>query len=350
MKCKKLITMALAGAMTLSMAVPSMAAGTETKISGSYQPITIDVILMPTGKAQINPYGMPVKAYDTGATPAIIQNSGADMTLNTAGKIATQPLVMYNKTTSELNVGATVSAANVTGLELVTTNIAASATDKQAQIYLETKQDMTLVNGDVGTGTNVATKVAGVDGVKVVNAFNSWATTTYDKTNPSQVLVNPDEPTTKKGIATLAAATSTGVSSGGFVLYRLGGNCTEEPETPWSTSDKFDINVAFSFTPIKAVATADSGTIALESASIAATDTTTATYTAPTGVTLSRNAVYTWSFTGTNAAAFSISAGQGTSNVTIATSGSTGNTANVKLVIMDGNTKYEPAVQAITVS
>ena len=37
--------------------------------SGKYEEIVLDVVLMPTGKAVINPYGMPVKALDTQTVP-----------------------------------------------------------------------------------------------------------------------------------------------------------------------------------------------------------------------------------------------------------------------------------------
>lgn len=346
MKCKKLITLALAGVMTLSMAaVPGMAAS-ETVIKGAFEPITIDVVVMPTGKAQLNPYSMPVKAMDTQATPAQIGTS----TLNTAGQIATQPLAMYNKTDVDLSVGATVSAENVSSsLELVSRSIAASVTDKQALVYLEAKQDRTLTATDAGQAAGAGV-IGDLNGANLVAAFNAWDATSYNKTDASQILVNAGEATTKKNIAIMDAGTGSAPNAGGFVLYRLGGECTAEPETAWAASDKFDIKVAFSFTPIKyeVLSGADGGTVALGSATISRNGNTTATYAVPSGVTLSSDAVYAWSMTGTDAANFTIT-GSGT-NVTVTHAGTSGDTADVKLVITDGLVKYEPAVQTITVS
>ena len=251
MKGKKLILMALAVVLTLSLAVPAiLAAGQETVINGGYEEIIVDVVLMPTRKAQLNPYSMPVKALDTQATPAQIDN----LTLKTAGKIATQPLVMYNKTDVALSVGATVSAENVTGIELLTSNVAPTSTDKQAQIYLEAMQDFSLNGNDYTVGAdadvrNVAGRIAGVDGRKVVAAFNAWRTTTYDRNSTNQIIVNPDEPTRRKNIAVMNAGTGFGPNAGSYVLYRLGGDCSEAPDTAWAPTDKFDVKIAFSFTP-----------------------------------------------------------------------------------------------------
>ncbi len=72
-----------------------------------------------------------------------------------------------------------------------------------------------------------------------------------NQTNANQVIVNPESPITKKGIATMTKADVDGKpQAGSYVLYRLGGNCSEEPEVAWKTTDKFDVKVAFSFTPV----------------------------------------------------------------------------------------------------
>lgn len=247
MKSKKLVLMALVIVLTLSLAIPAIMAANETVISGKYEEIVLDVVLMPTGKAVINPYGMPVKALDTQSTPQEI----AGKTLKTAGKIATQPLVMYNKTDVDLSVGATVSASGVSGLELSTSTVSPTSADKKAQVYLEAQQDTTLTGTDYTITADTAGFIGTVDGAKLVDAFNAWPASTYNQTNANQVIVNPESPITKKGIATMTKADVDGKpQAGSYVLYRLGGNCSEEPEVAWKTTDKFDVKVAFSFTPV----------------------------------------------------------------------------------------------------
>jgi len=264
MKSKKLVLMALVIVLTLSLAIPAIMAANETVISGKYEEIVLDVVLMPTGKAVINPYGMPVKALDTQTVPQEI----AGKTLKTAGKIATQPLVMYNKTDVDLSVGATVSASGVSGLELSTSTVSPTSADKKAQVYLEdqqnttrekkrsrfsreAQQDTTLTGTDYTITADTAGFIGTVDGAKLVDAFNAWPASTYNQTNANQVIVNPESPITKKGIATMTKADVDGKpQAGSYVLYRLGGNCSEEPEVAWKTTDKFDVKVAFSFTPV----------------------------------------------------------------------------------------------------
>lgn len=250
MKGKKLILMALAVVLTLSLAVPAIMAANNVTINGKYEEITVDVVLMQSGEATINPYGMPITVEDAG---------GSEIGLvKTAGKISSYPLVMYNKTEVPLSVGATVSAENVNGVELVTTNIAASSTDKQAQVYLETKQDWTLGNLDykLSTDTTTANFIGTVNARKLVAAFNAWEATTYDRTKTSQVIVNPDEPTRQKNMAVMNAGTGIAPNEGSYVLYRLGGNCVEAPDVAWNAgatggtgADGFDVKIAFTFTP-----------------------------------------------------------------------------------------------------
>lgn len=247
MKSKKLILIALTVALVLSAAVPAIMAANETVINGAYEEILIDVVVMPTAKATINPYGMPVPVYDTAATPAKIEGK----TLKTAGQIATQPLVMYNKTDSKLSVGATVTASGVSGLELVS-SIPANSDEKQAMVFLEAQQAQSLTGDDYVVVDDTHPLPAGyigtVDGAKLVDEFNDWPASTYSASATNMILVDADDPVSKAGIAVMDEADSDGKpQTTSYVLYRLAGKCVEEPETAWRTSDKFTVKVAFSF-------------------------------------------------------------------------------------------------------
>lgn len=268
MKSRKLIVMALVIALTMSLAVPAILAATDssTTITGTYEEPDIDVVVMPTGTATINPYEMPVKAMDTNAAGAAQVGTAL---LENAGQIACQPLVMYNKTTVPLSVGATVSAENVsTGLELVTRALSPRSTDKQALVYLEAKQSANLgatdyfvapdTDPDAAPGVGY---IGNVNGARLVSEFNTWEQKDYLLSNEDQVIVNPEEPTTKKGIATMAAGDGTGPLQGSYVMYRLSGQCVEEPDVAWkaaaddgSGADGFTVKVAFSFSTVKPAA------------------------------------------------------------------------------------------------
>lgn len=246
MKCKKLTALVLTGVMTLSLAVPAFAIG--TKITGAYEEITIDVTLNDVSTAAINPFSMPVKALADDETEL--------KELTTAGKIATQPLVMYNGTEIDLNVGATVTTTmgkNAT-MTLVSDPIEEDSTDKAAQVFLEFKRDTTLAAGDIHADSE-STTINGVDGAKVIKAFNNWSATTYSEDNANQILLESDTAVSKENLAILSAGKLNGSEvdpeTGSFILYRLAGDAVKNPDEAWSKNDTFDVNIAFSFSPVE---------------------------------------------------------------------------------------------------
>lgn len=269
MKCKKLIALALAGVMTLALAAPSFAADNATVITGMFKEITIDVVVPRTGSAVINPYSMPVKAvYGK-------DESGKELdagNLSTAGAVSTQPLVAINKTDVALDVGATVTATVKGSLLLGKAAITDSTKTKTAVVYLETLNNAELDAakqldaGDIlDEDAEDAKPICGMDGTKVVAAFNAWETTSYDFTtgakNEGKVLAGATA-VTKTKLCTLGAATI-GVPEGGteevatpdasgFMLYRLGGDVVKNPSTAWNEKDGVSVNVAFSFSPTEA--------------------------------------------------------------------------------------------------
>lgn len=64
MKFKKLASLALAGAISFSLAAPTFAAGNETEITGTYTAPIIKVIVPPTAAAFINPLGLDVNVIN----------------------------------------------------------------------------------------------------------------------------------------------------------------------------------------------------------------------------------------------------------------------------------------------
>lgn len=303
MKCKKIAALALTGVMTLALAVPAFAAAPATKISGAFEEITISVTLPGTAKAVINPYSMPVKAIADDGSTALTE-------LTTSGKIATNPMIMYNGTEINLNVGATVTATvpTTSGLELVSTAVRDTTTDKQAQVYLEVMRDNTLLNADLSSTD--ASAVSGVDGAKAVAAFNNWPATTYDRTARNQVLVSADEPQTKENLAIMAAGVENSGAvepqKGSFILYRLAGSVAKNPDEAWAATDTFEVNVAFTFSPVEPLT---GGTISLTTSAIATNELAVA---APAGVDMT-GATYKWEIVNpgsTGATCFSAATGK----------------------------------------
>ncbi len=247
MKCKRLISMGLATVMAMALGVPALAA--NTVITGTYQEIKIDVAIPTTGTAVINPYNMPVKAM-----------SGTDEVgaLTTAGKIATQPLIGISTCEVALDVGATVVGAPKGNMMLASEDISEETTNS-AVIYLECKQDRTLYASDVTTNTTLK-PISGIAGDSAVNAFNQWATSTYnfatdvtaETDNKDKVLVTETE-NTKQGLCTIFKGTEISGTmkpqQGSFLLARLGGDVVQNPSEAWSNRDSVAVTVSFTFTP-----------------------------------------------------------------------------------------------------
>ncbi len=295
MKSKKLIAIGLAGVMTLAMAAPTFAA--DTVITGMYDEIEIAVEIPETGTAVINPYEMPVQAMSG------TKKMGA---LTTAGKIATQPLVGISTCEVALDVGATVTGTPKGDLMLTNKDISSLKT-KSAVIYLECKQDKTLVTADAAA--SATDPISGVTGANAVTAFNGWEKSTYNfgtddaakKANSDKVLVT-EAGSTKLGLCTIAPAKDTvddtgaagtdGVLDpqiGSFFLARLSGDVVQSPTDAWTAKDGVVVNVAFTFTP---AAPKEGGAITLTEASITAGP--TAKVVAPDGVTFAADATYKW--------------------------------------------------------
>lgn len=349
MKCKKISALVLTGAMTLALAAPAYAADANTtEISGAYKAITIDVSVPTTGSAIINPYSMPVKAVAD-------DTSHTELTeVTTAGKIATNPLVIYNKTTINLSVGATVTAEvpSTSGIEMVDVAVKDTVTDKQAQVYLEAVRDTSLKNTDIVDPAD-ATSICGLNGANVIKAFNKWESTTYNKSAKNQIGVMPGEERSKEGIAILSAGKTTGSGStavtkpepGSFALVRLAGTVAKKPDNKWAATDTFKVNVAFTFTPLAPLA---GGAINLTTAAFATNELAIA---APTGVEL-KNETYKWEMVNTDGTSAADGFNDDTSATPALTSTGTlqAGTANVKCTVTNGDGSMYVTTTTVTLT
>jgi hypothetical protein len=235
---KKVLSLALAGAMAASLAVPSFAAN-ETTVTATYKEVTINVDVSTTGNVYINPYALPVKI-----------GTGASGDVKVSEQIVTEPLTIKNKTDVKLDVNATATATINTGstMTLATSALTKDDTAKKAFVYLDVVSATTLSGAD-----SAVTAAAIADAYKAAG----WTKAESYKEDATNLLVlNAAKATTKSGLVTLAAAeldtdgtTLKTYNAGSIAVFRLNGNCVAAPKDPWAATDGFTAKIAFTFVP-----------------------------------------------------------------------------------------------------
>jgi hypothetical protein len=262
---KKIGSLALAGVMAFSLAIPAFASddsgekkedessssttettettgtNTTTEIETTYQEIPIAVTVPTTGAAQINPYGLPVEVKD-----------GDDVIAEITGQqITTAPLYITNNGNIALSVGATVTAETKGSVNLVTSAIVTSGksanTGKDIYAYLQMAKvadvkDVVVTDAATDLTTPVATVCAD---------STAWSST-------NNLVLNPDEEVSKSGIITLGVQgektnddkTISSTYGESVVAFRLAGSCVTAPaDDEWNEEDGFTATIAFTFTP-----------------------------------------------------------------------------------------------------
>jgi len=208
MKCKKLLSLILALAMVLSLAVPAFADNTATAttqnvaITGSTTSGAVNITVPAAGAVMLNPYQLKVTV------------SG----VSSYHQIYSAPVACKNKSTFALSVDAVVVGTPTTGVSLVGAAPALTVTEKQVFLYAE-------------FGVNESGTVQ-----------PTWQTT-YNAKNANQVLAAATPGTTKAGVASLPATDGTD-SGANYLWYKFDGAATKKPETAWATSDKVDASIA----------------------------------------------------------------------------------------------------------
>lgn len=351
MNMKRFGAVAMAGALTLSLAAPAFAATStpagQVVISGTYEDIPISVSVPTTGTAQINPYGLPID-FTLSDTITKVSISGEQIT--------SAPLSIRNQGTTKLAVNATLA-------------VDTSGTNNGVSVE---KTDLTAAKD--GKQINLALQVAGLNDAKyavssldttlednIIKAFADSATWTSAKTLKAEdtaagtALADATVAKSSSALAALGAAT---VGAGDLVTYgrdsiavfRLTGKVNETPQKikaagssdkiddPWTTNDKFSATVVFKFKPYKEATLTLSATATSIAASGASnTAVVTATFGAgDTGLTVTK---YDWT-SGTTATAGCTAGGTAAATTTTVTGAAAG-TTEIKCVatLSDGTTK-----------
>lgn len=306
----RILSAAMAGVLAVSMAIPAFAS--STNIEGSYQDITIAVLVPKTGTAQINPYGLPVK----------LETAGQSIT---GEQIVTKPLAIANQSEVDLAVSATVTASLKGDLRFIDTAPAADDTSKSAFVYLQMKQETTLDQTDLNTEKTGFTDAA-LD--PVAAAWKQAYSASKDL-----VLNSLDAGASKENMVFLKKGTAGSdanlmdIAAGGAAMFRLSGAVVAAPREAWTATDGFTSTVAFTFKPdtTQVNATIDKTELTV-SAGAAHTATVTISGLTTNGVNITG---VTWAAGGSNATV----AGSGTNNttgtITAATAGDETITATV---------------------
>jgi hypothetical protein len=246
---KKILSLALAGAMVASLAIPSFAADeTEsatnraTKVTGNYQAVDIAVVVPTTGKVIINPYALPVEIL------------AKDTTNNTAAvkvekqQIVTVPMAIKNQSGTKLNINISYTAS-VTGAFTF-------ATAPIEDITKDTKNDGFVYIDVQSAPSSVKGATSAVTAAAIAAAWKDMTPTEYSADTDNVLAVKATTTAVSKaGMGTLAAATldNDGAFSeyaeGSIAFVALTGQVAQNPKTAWVAKDGMTVNLAYTFTP-----------------------------------------------------------------------------------------------------
>lgn len=134
MNMKRFASTVMAGALTMSLAVPAFAADSQTVITATYAETALDVVVPANTNATINPYGLPVTMED-----GLTTISGQPITIPT-------PLTVQNQSSVALKMNAKITTTVETGMTLEATKGSYDAeTDKK--LYVEFQAFETAFDG-----------------------------------------------------------------------------------------------------------------------------------------------------------------------------------------------------------
>lgn len=318
---KRIASATLAGALALSMMTPAFAAEKNTtNISGTYTPITLAVTVPSTGRAIINPYGLP---YTIGENLSI---SGQQITTGA-------PLTVQNRSSVALDVSAklTGEVPAGSGFTFNATAPTDTETDKKAQVVFQMFPAMAITEATL-EDTDIL--MGGFANLKDEDALPSTPVAVIS-TTPSDV----------SNILTLREGNSSSeLQKGGAAYFRLSGKVAKKAD--WQSTDTFSVKVAFTFTPSTFVK--DAGSLAATgSSNLGSIGTAPVTIKLTPGADLPADFTFTaantvWELTGANVAKFKLTPDTAAPDtcklVANTTDGpSTGDKVTVKVTVTDAD-------------
>lgn len=283
---KRIASAALAGALALSMAAPAFASSNSV-ITGNYKEVRLAVTVPTTGKAVINPYGLPIALSEK-------------YSISGQGISNAAPLTVQNRSAVPLKVNASITSAKTGNFAFETnTAIADNETGNKGLVKFEmfpapALTETTLENEDVLIG--------GFAALDSANALPAGGV---------QLMGVAGTPDAATNILTLREGSADGsLQAGGAAYFRLTGEAVKAPTTPWAADDGFTATIAFTFEP--------TSEFVLNAGTITGTANAIGTPASALKLTLDKDlpantalttANTTWELTGTNAAKFKLTAG-----------------------------------------
>lgn len=243
MNLKRFGSVVMAGALALSLAVPAFAS--SSTITGNYKEVRLAVTVPTTGKAVINPYGLPIALSDT-------YNISGQGISNAA------PLTIQNRSAVPLKVNVSITAAPLenssftfeTGNTLSSTETANKGLVKFEMFPATALTETTLENED--------TLIGGFAALDSANALPAGGLQIKGVANTPDAATN---------ILTLREGTADGnLQAGGAAYFRLTGEAVKAPTTPWAATDGFTATIAFTFEPSATEFSMSAGTLAVDAA------------------------------------------------------------------------------------
>jgi hypothetical protein len=234
---KRILSLILAGAMSAALAVPAFAAETTdytnrvTKVAAGYEDVKIEVVVPTEGKVYINPYALPVKV-----------GTGANGDVKLSKQIATEPLLIENRSEVALNVN--ISAETQVEGQLTT------ATASIADVTTDTKNDAFMYVAVVTSGLTAST-----DEYEKETIADDYAKVTFPEYSDSTMIaLSSTKVVSKTNMGVLKAATFdqgafSGYDAGSTAYVIVNGNCAQSPKSAWTAADKATVNLTFTFTP-----------------------------------------------------------------------------------------------------
>ena len=270
---KRLASLAMTGALALSISAPAFAAttgtmtapaaGKSTKITATYEEATVDVLVPATATAIINPMGI---GYD-------VVKSDNSTKVPFTGQICTVPMAIYNKSVFDVNVGATASATinqSAVPMRLATATTKAQGTEGQDDYVPAQTSKSAFVQLEVVAAPATIKTSGGADQTDTTLNDNiivesakaaTWSGVAADKklTIGTRAASVDDMVRLKKALDD-GSGNFDGFDVGSIALFRLTGDCVENPNggwlkadataTPAVVGDGFVADITFSFKPV----------------------------------------------------------------------------------------------------
>lgn len=209
---KKILSLAMAAAMVLSVSSVSQAADSSKNfdVTGTYTEPTLTITMSGTsGNVAINPYGLDASV--TGVTGDALKE-----------KLVNKVETITNGSAVAVAVNATVKGTASGNLKLATAAFKDALTEKGNSVFAF----LDIEKGATGTPATIA------------------GTTAYDSKAANQVVFGTKE-TTKKAMVTLDKTGGTAP----MASFKIVGDVAPNPTTPWTTDDKVDFTIVFDFEP-----------------------------------------------------------------------------------------------------